>query len=119
MAFGAKMPPLPNCPANSATLCVKDPENPGQGYDWFKLYSTVLNIKKKFPEETIVTISASPNTPFSQMVRAMDTLRFVRLTENGQAPTDMASFSSSARKPCTQQQTNCDLLFNDVILTPY
>lgn len=45
-------------------------------YDWTGLYNELSEIKKKYPDETVVKVSANPDIPYSFVVRAMDVSRY-------------------------------------------
>lgn len=105
-AEGGNLPPVPGCPQEGPTLCLRPDKNidvnakfteareamaqkrasmnEGEkvikealtAYNWMELYGQLVKIKKKFPKETIVNLSADPNIPFGAIVRLMDVARY-------------------------------------------
>lgn len=105
-AEGGNMPPVAGCPQEGPTLCLRSDKNidvnakfteareamaqkrasmnEGEkvinealmAYNWMGLYNQLVKIKKKFPKETIVNLSADPNVPFGAIVRLMDVARY-------------------------------------------
>ena len=94
---------IAGCPADGSTICLKDQsvnnadlfqqarQSIGSGkvqegealiekalnnYRWRELYNELAKIKKQYPEETVVNISADPTVPFSAIVRLMDVMRY-------------------------------------------
>jgi biopolymer transport protein ExbD len=101
-ATGAILPPEQGCPSDGPTLCLADDSidveskveqareqfekgNVTEGkklfseaasaYDWMGLYNKLSEIKKEYPDETVVKISANPDIPYDLIVTAMDTVR--------------------------------------------
>lgn len=103
-AEGGTLPPEDGCPADSqVTLCLRDANTNvkekfelarkkiGDGdsingevvmaealaqYRWRPLYNRLFEIKKRFPEETVVNIAAEPDMPFAAIIRSMDVMRY-------------------------------------------
>jgi biopolymer transport protein ExbD len=103
-AEGGTLPPEDGCPAESqVTLCLKDANanvkdkfeqarrkiadgdvlggepilnEALEQYRWRPLYNRLIEIKKKFPNETVVNIAAEPDMPFGAIIRAMDVTRY-------------------------------------------
>lgn len=45
-------------------------------YDWKSLYNKLVEIKSKYPDETVINITAEPTMPYAIIVRAMDVSRY-------------------------------------------
>lgn len=104
-AEGGNLPPVGSCPQGGPTVCLKADKNIDvtakfneartamangasmdegekivrQGlaaYDWKELYNQLVKIKKQFPKETIINVSADPDIPYSAVVRLMDVARY-------------------------------------------
>lgn len=105
-ATGAILPPEQGCPEDGPTLCLSDDsmdssaikkkvkqareafenesdtsaikllQEASSAYDWMGLYNKLSEIKKKYPDETVVKISANPDIPYAFVVRAMDVVRY-------------------------------------------
>lgn len=105
-ATGAILPPQGSCSKPGPTLCLADDsidveakieearkayEKGGreatrqgnkilqkamQAYDWMGLYNKLMEIKKKYPDETVVKVSADPDIPYAFVVRVMDVVRY-------------------------------------------
>lgn len=112
-ASEAVLTPRPGCPTQGPTICLakqnvdvaakfqRAREAMAQGnlvggeaelkealaaYNWPELYNQLMRIKKEYPDETIIKISADPDTPYSAIVRLMDVSRFQLAKESyGQA----------------------------------
>ncbi len=48
----------------------------GDRYDWPALYNTMREVKKRYPKETLVTLTADAAVPYHELMRAMDVLRY-------------------------------------------
>lgn len=105
-ATGAILPPQGGCSKPGPTLCLADDsidveskieqarkkfaqggksaasqahktlEEASMAYDWMGLYNQLMEIKKKYPDETVVKVSANPDIPYAFVVRAMDVVRY-------------------------------------------
>jgi biopolymer transport protein ExbD len=56
--------------------------NTDKGYDLVGLNTTLLAVKKRYPQELAATVLALPNTPYEQLIQVMDAMR-VANTANG------------------------------------
>lgn len=87
-----------------------------EAYDWRRLYNTLAEIKKKFPEETVVNLTADQSIPFELVVKAMDTMRF-KLdsgSDDGKFPEEKAFMIANYKKDGTDK--SFAPLFPDVVL---
>lgn len=102
-AEGGNAPTVAGCPPDGPTICLVDrtvdvAERFRQGrqkivggdtkggedelekglaaFNWRLLYNELARIKTKYPEETVMNISADPDVPFTAVVRLMDVARF-------------------------------------------
>jgi len=105
-ATGAVMGPEEGCPSPGPTLCMTDDsvdidqkvkrarskfeqggkaaskeahgiiQEASMAYDWMGLYNKLMEIKKQYPDETVVKVSADPDIPYAFIVRAMDVARY-------------------------------------------
>lgn len=102
-ATGATLPELQHCPKPGPTICLDDQDadvaskfdrvrelfqkgeteegervlNEALGaYDFPELYNQLVKIKKEYPDETVVNLSADPDVPYAAMVRVMDVARY-------------------------------------------
>jgi biopolymer transport protein ExbD len=105
-ATGATLPPQGSCSKPGPTLCLADDsidvgakieeartayeeggreatrkgnkilQSAMQAYDWMGLYNKLFEIKKKYPDETVVKIMADPDIPYALIVRVMDVVRY-------------------------------------------
>lgn len=105
-ATGAILPPQQGCPKGGPTICLADDsinvknkidsaraaaEQGGKGakrkgqkilkeassaYNWMELYNQLMKIKKKYPDETVVKVSGSPDIPYDFIVTTMDVARY-------------------------------------------
>lgn len=102
-AKAATLPELPGCPKPGPTICLKEKDvdvaskfeqarqnyakdkkqagqktlNEGlQAYNYRELYNQLVKIKNKYPDETIVNLSADSDIPYAVLVRVMDTARY-------------------------------------------
>ncbi len=140
-ATGAILPAQQGCPSDGPTLCLKDDSidieqkveqareqfNSGNvtegkklfkeaasAYDWMNLYNKLSEIKKEYPDETVVKISADPNIPYDLIVTAMDSVRH-QLEEDSYE--DRQKFWEA--KPKTEVKDGQEIakpLFNDPVL---
>lgn len=102
-ATGANLPEMPGCPVPGPTVCLADPKvDVAQKFDearklmtsgsmqdgearldealaafnWKELYNQFIRIKKQYPDESIVNVTADPDVPYAAIVRVMDVARF-------------------------------------------
>lgn len=142
-AEGGNMPPVAGCPPEGATVCLRAdinddpvakfaeartamangaPMDDGEkiikaglkAYNWMVLYNQLTKIKKKFPKETIVNVSADPNIPFAAVIRLMDVARY-QMTEDEFS--DQAAFWAGKPKKEEGAKKKYASLFNDPILS--
>lgn len=134
---GALLPPIAGCPADGPTVCNEGgadasdlmgevrassgAERDGALselvalYDLSALYAAVLKIKVRYPDETVVTVAASPGVPFAVVSAVLDAVRWKRA---GGGPSgsfaDDAAFEAAA--PSTRPFSYpADALFADPI----
>lgn len=141
-ATGAILPPQDGCPSDGPTLCLADDsidveakikearsqfeqgavdqgkkllDEAASAYDFMGLYNQLMKIKKEYPDETVVKISADPNIPYELIVQTMDVVRH-KLKEK--------SYDSRKKfwqaKPKTETKKGKQVakaLFNDPVLS--
>ncbi len=80
-------------------------------FNWVELYNQLVRIKNEYKEETIIKISADPDTPYSAIVRLMDVSRFRLEKDSYSQPSEFwnAGYRSSG--------AGQDELFPDPILS--
>lgn len=81
----------------------------GDDYDYVELYNKLVQVKEKFPEETIVNLTADARIPFKYLMRVMDTLR-VRL--EGDQYAELEAFQ---RASIVYDGNQAKLLWPDVV----
>ncbi|MFU8802805.1 MAG: biopolymer transporter ExbD [Bradymonadaceae bacterium] len=108
-ATGAVLPARDGCPPQGPTLCLGDStvdvtakfeearrfmaqgsQEQGEAsldealaaYNFRDLYNQLARIKKEYPDETVVTLSADADIPFAVLVRVMDVSRFKLVKES-------------------------------------
>lgn len=54
----------------------------GENYDYVELYNKLAVVKGRFPEETIVNLTADPRIAFKHIINVMDVLRYKLDGEN-------------------------------------
>ena len=140
-AEGGNLPPVGSCPQGGATVCLKSDKNidvsakfaeartamangvsmdDGEkivreglaAYNWRELYNQLVKIKKQFPKETIINLSADPDIPYAAVVRLMDVARF-QLEEDEYAD-DTAFWNATPKKRADNAYQD---LFNDPVLS--
>ncbi len=92
------LPPIdPLDPAAAAAAAAAGPTIPkkGDSYDYISLYNKLVAIKKQFPNESVVNLTAERDTHFKYLIGAMDVMR-VQLEAD--AYDDMDSFRDAAIK---------------------
>ena len=69
------LPPLD--PTNPEAAAQQGPTIPkkGESYDYVELYNKLVAIKKQFPDETIVNLTAERDTHFKYLIGTMDVMR--------------------------------------------
>lgn len=127
-ATGATLPEMDGCPKPGPTICLEDQSvdvaqkvedareafasgNKVRGekllsealnaYDFRRLYNRLAEIKEKYPDETVVNLSADSDLPYSVLVRVMDTVRY-KLDKNSYGSTSdfwAASVKQTGGKP--------------------
>ncbi len=102
-AKAAVLPEKPGCPRPGPTICLsdekvktmdkfkgarskfakgdsqsaeKDLDDAINAYNWRELYNELVRIKKQYPDESVINITADPEIPYAMVVRAMDVARF-------------------------------------------
>jgi biopolymer transport protein ExbD len=81
----------------------------GDEYDYVELYNKLVAIKDKFPEESIINLTADARIQFKIMIQVMDVLR-IRLEQDTYA--DMDAFQNAGVKYDNNQVA---LLWPDVV----
>jgi len=136
-ASEAVLQPRPGCPTQGPTICLSKQNVDvaakfqrardafaggslavGEGemkealdaFNWPELYNQLVRIKAEYPDETIIKISADPDTPYAAIVRLMDVSRFRLEKDSYSQPSEFwtAQYRSSGASP--------DELFPDPIL---
>ena len=102
-AEGGQMSPVGACDPNGPTICLRKDKGIDVGakfsqarelvnkgdlnkagvsieeglsaFDWQTLYNELSKIKARYPEETVMNVSADPDVPFGAIVRLMDVAR--------------------------------------------
>lgn len=81
----------------------------GEDYDYAELYNKMNAIKKAFPDESIVNLTAEARIPFKHLIFVMDALR-VKLSEESYA--DLDAFKGAELK---YENNQPELLWPDVV----
>ncbi len=140
-ATGAVLPAKAGCPPQGPTICLADQtvdvsakiaearrviEAGGEGteqqgdvllnevlnsYNFRELYNELSRIKKQYADETIITLSADAEMPFTVLVRVMDIVRF-QLEKDSFDTND--EFYGSAPKT---ENNKYAILFGDPVLS--
>ncbi|MCB9537829.1 MAG: biopolymer transporter ExbD [Myxococcales bacterium] len=92
-------------PAAAGPLIAKQGEN----YDYVELYNKLVQIKEKFPEETIINLTADARIPFKVMINTMDSIR-VRLDKDSYE--DIEGFKAAS---VNYEGNTVKLLWPDVV----
>lgn len=82
----------------------------GDQYDYVELYNKMTAIKAKFPEETIVNLTAEPTLPYKHIITVMDA---IRMQLEGDNFADVEAFRKAGIKMENGAQ---QLLWPDVVL---
>lgn len=104
-ARSAQLDPMAGCPQPGPTICLAKPDvnvaakfdaarsqlSQGQSeaaevalgegvaaYNFRELYNTLVQVKKKYPKETVVNLTADASVPYVVLVQVMDAVRYVR-----------------------------------------
>lgn len=136
-ATGANLPEQPGCPVPGPTICLEDKSvdvgetfkdardklTAGQmsageasldkalgAYNWVELYNTLSKIKKEYPEETVIKLSADPDIPYAAVVRVMDVARFRLVKDTYSKSSEL--WTAEYRK----SGADIDVLFPDPVL---
>lgn len=98
-------------PADEAAAPAAGPLIPKKGdqYDYMELYNKLSAIKNRYPEETIVNLTADARIPFKVLIATMDVLR-VRLEQDTYE--DFGAFQTASMK---YDQGAPQLLWPDVV----
>ena len=137
-AKAATLPEMEGCPKPGPTICLEDQEvdvaakfqeakksfekgNETAGtkalnqamnaYNFRELYNKLVKIKKEYPEETIVNMSADADIPYAMLVRVMDVTRY-KLEKDSYSKTS-AFWEGNYKKKGNQYAE----LFNDPVLS--
>jgi len=104
-ARSAQLEPMSGCPQPGPTICLANPDvnvaakfdaarsqlAKGQkeaadvalsegvtAYNFRELYNTLVQVKKNYPKETVVNLTADAGIPYVVLVQVMDAVRYVR-----------------------------------------
>lgn len=136
-ARNAVMPAQGGCPPQGPTICLEGSTDvaakfdearrviaggnvqQGEGalnealsaYNYRELYNQLMRIKKEYPEETVITLTADADIPYAVLVRVMDVARFKREKESYDSASE---FWSST--PQTEGNTYA-ILFGDPVMS--
>ncbi len=89
-------------------------------FNWRVLYNELAKLKARFPEETVMNVSADPDIPFGAVVRLMDVARYQLDKEAYDA--DKAFWDASYKKVKVKDESDGQLkekpadLFSDPVL---
>ncbi len=142
-ASGGNLPATGSCPADGPTLCLRSDRqmdvkakfnqarqtmaNPGGmregekilneaigAYNWRELYAQLIKIKRQYPKETVMNISADPDIPFAMVVRLMDVARYE--LEKDDYPNDEVFWQATPKSNGAEGETRTyELLFSDPV----
>jgi len=59
-------------------------QNKGEDHDTSGLHDYLVQLKKKFPSETAITLLCEDDTPYEVMIHTMDAVRLYNEKMNGQ-----------------------------------
>lgn len=146
-AEGGNWPTVAGCPADGPTICLKDQsvdvaskfsqarqkiaagdissgedliEQALMAYNWRLLYNELAKIKGKYPDETVMNVSADPDIPFAAIVRIMDVSRYVLVKDSYDQ--DKQFWDAKYKKVKVKDETDGQLkekpanLFSDPVL---
>ncbi|MCA9559587.1 MAG: hypothetical protein KC583_13605, partial [Myxococcales bacterium] len=77
--------------------------------DYVELYNKLVQLKEKFPEETIINLTADARIPFKVMINTMDSIR-VRLDKDSYE--DIEGFKAAS---VNYEGNTVKLLWPDVV----
>ena len=135
-AEGGNLPPISGCPADGPTVCNEGGADASdliakvastQGaerdaalgelvaaYDMHSLYNTAVRIKNAYPEETVFTVTADPDVPFTLVAAVVHAVRDRRDAGNAKGYfADDAAFEAAA--PSARSFTSGGGLFPDPV----
>ncbi len=137
-ATGAVLPAKAGCPPQGPTICLADQSVDVSGkitearraietgseekgdellkevlnaYNFRELYNELSRIKKQYADETIITLSADADMPFTVLVRVMDIVRFQ--LEKDSFDTNDEFYGSSPKT----ENNKYAILFGDPVLS--
>lgn len=137
-AKSAQLPEMDGCPKPGPTVCLlrqevdvaakfqdaraayaKGQDEAGQtalndgvfAYNYRELYNLLVKVKRQYPKETVVNLTADASIPYSVLVQVMDAIRYEREKDSY---SDSAAFSEANTK--IKGETPVDL-FSDPVLS--
>lgn len=147
-AEGGNLAPISGCPAEGPTICLRGDKSVDVGakfaearkqvaggdlkaagdaieqgleaFNWLALYNELSKLKAKFPEETVMNVSADPDIPFGAIVRLMDVARYQLEKESYDA--EKAFWDASYKKVQVKDEESGQMqqrpanLFSDPVL---
>lgn len=66
-------------------------------FDYVDLYKKLAQIRDKYPEEKLLTVTADPTLEFKHVIRTMDSIRFRLLDDNVKDIKDLSDKTDSAK----------------------
>lgn len=148
-AEGGNLGPVTGCPADGPTICLRsdkpvdvsakfaesrkyvaggDLKGAGDSieaglsaFQWRVLYNELAKIKTRYPEETVMNVSADPDIPFGAIVRLMDVARYQLEDETYEA--DKAFWDAAYKKEKVKDEKDGQMkekpsdLFSDPVLS--
>lgn len=103
--LGMPPPADPAAPAQGPTIPKVDAK-----YNYLDLYTKLVKVKERFPEETIVNLTADSKVPFKYLIAVMDVIR-MRLEADAYDDPEVF-MTATARKDETGAQ---ELMWPDVV----
>ena len=102
----------PAVPSDPAAPPVTGPflKKKGDAYDYADLYSKLVVVKDKFPDETILNLTADSKIPFKHLINVMDV---IRLRLEGSSFDDLEALQSAELKKSPDGTP--ELLWPDVV----
>lgn len=137
-AKSAQLPEMDGCPKPGPTICLGEQETDvaakfqaartafaqgkpeagqkalGEGvaaYNFRELYNTLVKVKKEYPDETVVNLTADAGIPYVVLVQVMDAVRYVREKDSYDNSSDF--FAAQAKVKGTAPVD----LFSDPVLS--
>lgn len=89
-------------------------------FNWRQLYNELAKIKARYPEETVMNVSADPDIPFGAIVRLMDVARYQ--LEKESYDTDKPFWDATFKKVKAKDESDGQIkekpadLFSDPVL---